>query len=286
MNFNCTANKEQKKTVDQSILLCCKFFVSESRNNATLNAIERAARSNPETVIVNMFHDRAYNRARYDLVSYVLHDCTGNPIYSPLHQTVIAMAEATFNAVNLEFHEGAHPRLGAVDDIVFHPLGHASLDEAAWLAKAVAADIGNRFSVPVFLYAAAHPTGKELDAIRRELGYYRPNSRGSQWAGWAMPETLPLSPDEGPNVVSRAKGITMIGARPWVTLYNVPILCTDVSVARRIARKVVGADRVQNRVEMLAAQEGLDIEQGYFTDISPEMIVEKYMKLINSANKS
>ncbi|KAG5068396.1 hypothetical protein JHK85_000773 [Glycine max] len=295
-----------------------EFFVSESRNNATLNAIERAARSNPETVIVNMFHDRAYNRARYDLVSYVLHDCTGNPIYSPLHQTVIAMAEATFNAVNLEFHEGAHPRLGAVDDIVFHPLGHASLDEAAWLAKAVAADIGNRFSVPVFLYAAAHPTGKELDAIRRELGYYRPNSRGSQWAGWAMPETLPLSPDEGPNVVSRAKGITMIGARPWVTLYNVPILCTDVSVARRIARKVsarggglptmqtialvhedsteiacmlldskqVGADRVQNRVEMLAAQEGLDIEQGYFTDISPEMIVEKYMKLINSANKS
>ena len=126
--------------------MCCKFFVSESRNNATLNAIERAARSNPETVIVNMFHDRAYNRARYDLVSYVLHDCTGNPIYSPLHQTVIAMAEATFNAVNLEFHEGAHPRLGAVDDIVFHPLGHASLDEAAWLAKAVAADIGNRFS--------------------------------------------------------------------------------------------------------------------------------------------
>jgi len=93
-----------------------------------------------------MFHDRSYNRARYDLVSYVLHDCTGNPIYSPLHQTVIAMAEATFNAINLEFHEGAHPRLGALDDIIFHPLGHASLDEAAWLAKAVAADIGNRFS--------------------------------------------------------------------------------------------------------------------------------------------
>ena len=173
-------------------------------------------------------------------------------------------------------------------------------------------------AVPVFLYAAAHPTGKEVDAIRRELGYYRPNSRGSQWAGWAMPETLPLSPDEGPNVVSRAKGITVIGARPWITFYNVPILCTDVSVARRIARKVsarggglptvqtiavvhedsteiacmlldpklVGADRVPDRVEMQAAEEGLDVEQGYFTDLSPEMFVEKYMKLINNANKS
>lgn len=316
MDFNYTA-KEKKKTIDQSILLCCKFFVSESRNITTLDAIERAARSNTETVVVNKFHDRAYNRARYDLVSYVLHDSRGNAIYSPLHQTVVAMAEAAFNAINLESHEGAHPRLGVVDDIAFHPLARASLDEAAWLAKAVSVDIGNRFNVPVFLYAAAHPTGKQLDTIRRELGYYRPNSQGIRWAGWAMPEILPQSPDEGPNVVSRAKGISMIGARPWVTLYNIPISCTDISVARRIARKVsarggglptvqtlglvhgedsteiacmllepnqIGADKVQNRVEMLAAQEGLDVEQGYFTDLSPEMIVEEYMKLI-SANK-
>lgn len=56
------------------------------------------------------------------------------------------MAEAAFNAINLELHDGAHPRLGTVDDIVFHPLARASLDEAAWLAKAVAADIGNRFN--------------------------------------------------------------------------------------------------------------------------------------------
>ncbi|KAL2347619.1 hypothetical protein Fmac_001619 [Flemingia macrophylla] len=314
MDFNRIA-KEQKKGVEQSMLLCCKFFVSESRNSASLEAIEGAARMNPETVMVNKFHDRAYNRGRYDLVSYVLHDCTGSAIYSPLQQTVVAMAEAAFTAINLEFHEGAHPRLGVVDDIVFHPLSPASLDDAAWLAKAVAADIGKLFTVPVFLYAAAHPTGKELDTIRRELGYYRPNSRGSQWAGWAMPESLPQSPNEGPTIVSRAKGITMIGARHWVTLYNVPIACTDVPTARRIARKVsarggglptvqtlalvhedsieiacmllepnqVGAERVQNRVEMLAAQEGLDVEKGYFTDISPEMIVEKYMKITSTS---
>ncbi|XP_061346720.1 uncharacterized protein LOC133292330 [Gastrolobium bilobum] len=316
MDFN-FINKEQKKTVDQSILLCCKLFISESRSIAILDAIERAARLNPETVIVNTFPDRAYNRVRYTLVSYVLHDCTGSAIYSPLHQTVVAMAEAAFNAINLELHDGAHPRLGIVDDIVFHPLARASLDEAAWLAKAVAADIGNRFDVPVFLYAAAHPTGKELDTIRRELGYYRPNFMGNQWAGWTMPDILPQNPDEGPIVVSRAKGISMIGARPWVALYNIPILSTDVSAARRIARKVsarggglptvqtlglvhgedsteiacmllepnqIGADRVQNRVEMLVAQEGLDVEKGYFTDFSPEMIIQRYMNLI-SANR-
>ncbi|XP_075660361.1 formiminotransferase cyclodeaminase-like protein isoform X2 [Castanea sativa] len=307
--------KDKKKTIDQSVLLCCKLFISESRNHAALDAIEQAARLNSETVIVNKFEDRAYNRVRYTLVSYVVQDITGSAIYSPLQQAVLAMVEAAFGAINLELHSGTHPRLGVVDDILFHPLARASLDEAAWLAKAVAADIANRFQVPVFLYAAAHPTGKALDTIRRELGYYRPNSMGNQWAGWTMSDMLLEKPDEGPSEVSRARGITMIGARPWVALYNIPILSTDFSVARRIARMVsarggglptvqtlglvhgedsteiacmllepnqIGADRVQNQVEMLATEEGVEVEKGYFTDFSPEMIIEKYMNLTSA----
>lgn len=168
--------------------------------------------------------------------------------------------------------------------------------------------------MPVFLYAAAHPMGKALDTIRRELDYYRPNFLGSLWAGWTTPETLPGRPDVGPDQVSRARGIAMIGAQPWVAMYNVPILSTDVSAARRIARAVsarggglptvqtlglvhgedsteiacmllepnqVGADRVQNQIEVLAAQDGLDVERGYFTDLSPDMIVERYLNLVS-----
>ena len=61
------------------------------------------------------------------------------------------------------------------------------------------------------MYAAAHPTGKALDTIRRELDYFRPNLMGNQWAGWTMPEVLPEKPDEGPTSVSRARGINLIG---------------------------------------------------------------------------
>ncbi|XP_020540073.1 glutamate formimidoyltransferase isoform X2 [Jatropha curcas] len=297
------------------MLVCCKLFISESRNRTALEQIERAARLHPETVMVNKFEDSDYNRIRYDLVSYVVLDSTGSAIYSPLQQTVLAMVEAAYEAINLESHIGAHPRLGVVDEIAFHPLARASLDEAAWLAKAVAADIGSRCQVPVFLYAAAHPTGKALDTIRRELGYYRPNSMGTQWAGWTMSEILSEKPDEGPQHVSPTKGVTMIGACSWVALYNVPVMCNDVSIVRRIARMVsarggglptvqalalvhgeysvevacmllepsrIGAEKVQARIEMLAAEEGLDVEQGYFTHFSPEMIVEKYMNLISA----
>ncbi|GAB2233858.1 hypothetical protein Droror1_Dr00003088 [Drosera rotundifolia] len=310
---SCKKNKENKNAI-QSMLLSCKLYISESRNHAALDSIERAARLHPETAVVNKFEDRAYNRTSYTLVSYVAHDCTGSPIYSPLLDTVIAIAEAAYDAVNLELHSGTHPRLGVIDDIVFFPLARASLDEAAWLARSLAKEIGSRFQVPVFLYAAAHPMGKALDTIRHELGYYRPNMIGNQWAGWDQPELLPAEPDEGPSQVHRAQGITMIGARTWVAYYNIPIMSTDVLVTRRIARMVsarggglptvqtlglvhgeesneiacmllepnqVGADRVQNRVEMLAAEEGLDVEQGYFTDFSPEMLVEKYMNLIS-----
>ncbi|KAK4714322.1 hypothetical protein R3W88_020229 [Solanum pinnatisectum] len=307
--------KDKKKSVTQSMLLCCKLYISESRNREALEPIERAARLDPETVIINKFQDRDYNRVNYTLVSYVIHDSTGCPIYSPLHQTVVAMVAAAYDAINLEQHSGAHPRLGVVDDILIHPLARASLDEASWLAKKVAADIGNRFQVPVYLYAAAHPMGKALDTIRRELGYYRPNFRGIQWAGWAQPEQVPVKPDEGPEVVSRARGVVMIGAHKWVAMYNIPIMSTDLSAARRIAQRVsarggglptvqtlglfhgedsteiacillepnqIGADRVQNHVETLASQESLDVEKGYFTDLSPEMIIERYMKLISS----
>lgn len=169
-------------------------------------------------------------------------------------------------------------------------------------------------AVPVFLYDAAHPMGKPLDIIRRELGYFRPNFMGNQWSGWDMPEVLSEKPDVGPTMVSRARGIVMMGARPWVSMYNIPIMSTDISATRRIARMVsarggglptvqtlglfhsensteiacmllepnmIGAEQVQYQVEMLAAEEGLDVEKGYFTDFSPDMIIEKYLDLIS-----
>ncbi|KAJ8424413.1 hypothetical protein Cgig2_032084 [Carnegiea gigantea] len=201
--------QNKKKPLDHSILICCKIYISESRNHTALDSVERVAKLNPETVIVTKFPDRVYNRVNFTFVSYVMHNSTGSPIYSPLMQTVVDMAEAASQAIYLEHQSGAHPCLG-VDDILFNPLAQASLDEAAWPTRAVAKEIGNHITkfastflnlyatVPIFLYVAAYPTGKALDTIRRELGYFHPNFVGNQWAGWNCPETLAENPDEGP----------------------------------------------------------------------------------------
>ncbi|XP_062073521.1 uncharacterized protein LOC133777797 [Humulus lupulus] len=304
--------KKKAAVVDQSMLLCCKVFISESRNRAALDAIERAARRDPESVIVNKFEDRAYNRVTYTVVSYLVLDCTGNAVCSPLQQTVVAMAEAAYNAISLESHSGTHPRLGVVDDIMFHPLARASLNHAAWLAKAVARDIGTKFQVPSLLYGAAHEEGRMADAIRRELGYFKPNFNESQWAGGLNQESLALKPDEGPDQVDPGKGVVVIGATPWVDSFNIPVITTDLVAVRGIARRVsgrggglasvqavalahgesvvevacylldpntVGGPRVQLEVQRLAEEEGLDVSSGYYTVLSQDNIIQRYLRL-------
>lgn len=168
--------------------------------------------------------------------------------------------------------------------------------------------------MPAFLYGAANREGKSLDSIRRVLGYFKPNSSGYQWIGGSRAEPLPLKPDEGPAEVTPAKGVVLIGATPWVDNYNVPILSTDLAAVRRISKRVsgrggglpsvqamalahgegvtevacnlleptkVGGDRVQQEVERLAKEEGLAVGKGYFTDLSQEKIIERYMNVVS-----
>lgn len=132
-------------TMKDAMLICGKLYISESRNRSAIEAIERAARLDPEAAMVNKFEDRAYNRVRYTLVSYVIRDSINCTAYSPMRVTLRTMVEAAYATINLEMHSGAHPRLGVVDHICFHPLARASLEDAAQIAKLVASDIGNDF---------------------------------------------------------------------------------------------------------------------------------------------
>ncbi|CAA6668686.1 unnamed protein product [Spirodela intermedia] len=281
-----------------SLLSCCKLYISESRNHASLESIERAVKLFPEVIIVNKFRDDAYNRVGYTLVSHLPAEAASDA--NPLRNAVFEMVKEAFRTINLQVHSGTHPRLGVVDHICFHPLSPASLDRVASVTRSVAVDIGKNLEVPTFLYGAAHKEGRTLDSLRRDLGYFKPNSLGNQWVG-AL-ELQPLTP--------KPDGVLVIGATRWVDNYNVPIQSTDIGAIRRIARLVSGrggglesvqamalvhsenstevacnlldpervnANQVQSMVEELAAREGLTTGKGYFTDFSRERIIESYL---------
>ncbi|XP_071700746.1 formiminotransferase cyclodeaminase-like protein isoform X2 [Rutidosis leptorrhynchoides] len=290
----------------KSMLSCCKIYISETRNKSALDSIERAAKLFPEAAIVNKFEDETYNRVGYTLVSK-----SNSSDTCPLKNAVFSMVNTAFETIDFELHSGSHPRLGVVDHICFHPLAKTSLEQVAETAKSLAFDVGSTLKVPTYTYGAAHSDQRSLDFIRRELGYFKPNTSGNQWSGGPQSTDLPLEPDEGPAQVVQAKGVIVIGATNWVDNYNVPVFCNSISTVRKIAKKVsgrggglasvqsmalvhgdvievacnlleptkVGGDQVRVLVEQLAAQEGVTVGKGYFTDFSQEQIIQSYLKL-------
>ena len=143
-------------------MVCCKLYISESRNEKALSAIARVAEKHSHNApLVNTFPDREYNRVGYTLVGALKtqpHQQQGiapPPSFDstfPLHRAVVDMVGAALSHIDMEQHVGSHPRLGVVDHMCFHPLGSATLTPVASLALAAAREISLQFQGFNLLY--------------------------------------------------------------------------------------------------------------------------------------
>ncbi|KMZ58040.1 Formimidoyltetrahydrofolate cyclodeaminase, Glutamate formimidoyltransferase [Zostera marina] len=88
-----------------TLLGCCKLYISETRNGAVLEEIEQAAaKLYPKTAVVNKFEDTAYNRVGYTLVSdFASADS--------IRKIVFDMVRIALEQIDLRLHTGTHPRL-------------------------------------------------------------------------------------------------------------------------------------------------------------------------------
>lgn len=134
-------------------------------------------------------------------------------------------------SIDMRFHTGAHPRLGAVDVCPLVPLADISLAETTRFAQALAVRVAQELNIPVYLYEANARTQerKNLAFIRR--GEYE-----------NLPEKLTaLPPDYGPRTFTESvarTGASVMGARPFLIAFNVSLNTADVLVAREIAAKL------------------------------------------------
>src|SRR5262245_45619722 len=62
---------------------------------------------------------------------------------------------AAIHEIDMDAHEGEHPRIGAVDVIPFIPLGSTTMESVIDLARDFGERIAARFDLPVYLYARA-----------------------------------------------------------------------------------------------------------------------------------
>lgn len=141
-----------------------------------------------------------------------------------------AMALKAYELIDMQQHQGSHPRLGAVDVVPFIPIRNMEVAEAVDISRQFGRFVGEQ-GVPVYYYkeSATRPERTELPAIRK--GQYE-----------ALPEKLKdlarWQPDEGPAEFNPKSGATVTGARSPLIAFNVNLRTNDLSIARRIGEAI------------------------------------------------
>ncbi len=139
--------------------------------------------------------------------------------------------QACARYIDMRFHSGEHPRLGAVDVCPFVPLKNITLEETVGFADSLARQVSQELQIPVYLYEAnaSSPSRRNLAFIRK--GEYE-----------MLPTKLELlPPDYGPCHFTQSvakSGASVIGARNLLIAFNISLNTQNVNIAKAIASKL------------------------------------------------
>jgi glutamate formiminotransferase / formiminotetrahydrofolate cyclodeaminase len=201
-------------------LVECVPNFSEGRDKAKVDAIVDAMKI-PGVYLLDREMDHDHNRCVITLAGE----------REPIQEAAIRGVGRAAELIDLNVHQGAHPRMGAADVVPFIPIEGVTIEDCVTMARHVGAEIWNRYKIPVYLYeaAATTPERQNLENIRR-----------GQFEGIrAEIATNPARrPDFGDPKVHPTAGATVVGARKFLIAYNVFLSTPDVQIAKNIAKAV------------------------------------------------
>ena len=203
-----------------STLVECVPNFSEGRDKAKVDAIVAAMKMDG-VYLLDREMDADHNRCVITLVGE----------REPIREAAIRGVGKAAELIDLNVHQGAHPRMGAADVVPFVPIEGVSIEDCVAMARQVGAEIWKRYQIPVYLYeaAATTPERQNLETIRR-----------GQFEGIrAEITTNPArKPDFGDPRVHPTAGATAVGARKFLIAYNVFLGTPDVQIAKSIAKAI------------------------------------------------
>lgn len=201
------------------IVECVPNF-SEGRRAAVIEAIAAAVRASEGVRLLDIQADPSHNRCVLSFVGEL----------EAVTAAALAAAGRAVELIDMNAHEGEHPRLGAVDVIPLVPVAGLSMDECVAASRDLGRHIWEQLRVPVFFYAeaASRPERRRLPDIRK--GEYEGLAAKLADPAWA--------PDAGDPVAHPTAGATVVGARRPLIAYNINLTTLDVEVAKQIARGV------------------------------------------------
>lgn len=202
-------------------LVECVPNFSEGKDAAKIEQIVSAAKSAAGVVILDVEKDIDHNRT---VLSFV----------APLETAAEACFRAAKKAselIDLNYHKGEHPRMGAMDVIPFIPVMGSTIEECVELAKKLGERIGKELQIPVYLYdqAAAKPERKDLAKVRK--GQFE----GLKTEIGTNPERIP---DFGPDRIHPTAGAVAVGAREQIVNFNVNLETRDMEFGKELAKKI------------------------------------------------
>jgi glutamate formiminotransferase len=203
----------------KKIIECVPNF-SEGRNSKNIEKIVAPFRGQKGVKLLDYQTDGDHNRMVVTVV--------GEP--QALKTTVITAMGCAIEAIDMNSHQGQHPRMGAIDVVPIIPIRNISMQEAIALSREVAQEAARQYALPIFLYerSASRPERENLSNIRK-----------GQFEGMADKIKRPeWKPDFGPVTLHPTAGVTAIGARMPLVAYNVNLDSSSLEIADKIAKKV------------------------------------------------
>jgi len=202
------------------IVECVPNF-SEGRRPEVIEAILNQIKSVPGILLLDREMDKDHNRA---VVTFV-----GGPeeVKSAAFK---AIAKAT-ELIDMEKHQGEHPRMGATDVVPFIPISDVTMQDCVVLAEQLGKEVGEKLQIPVYLFesAAKRPDRVNLAQVRK----------GEYEGIKAEIETNPdRKPDFGPARMHPTAGAVAIGCRMPLIAFNVYLGTPYVGIAKKIARSI------------------------------------------------
>ena len=200
----------------KEIIECIPNF--STSDPKVVEAILNKIKKTEEAYLLDHTYDDYYNRL---VVSYV-----GNK--NSVLAAALNSAIKAIGLIDMNIHEGQHPRIGAVDVVPFIPIRNVSLEDCIELARKFGKKLAEKCDVPVYLYGEAATSSKKSDLDWIRLGQYE-----------ALREMLmkpERKPDFGPASPHPTAGATITGARKVMAGFNVNLGTDDIRIAKKIAK--------------------------------------------------
>ena len=228
------------------IVECVPNF-SEGRRPEVIKKIAAAASRFKKVKVLDIEWDRDHNRSLMTLV--------GDP--KQMLDAVFRMIRVATRDIDMEKHQGEHPRIGATDVVPFIPISGLTMDQCVRMARTLGRWVSRELRIPVYLYEAAATRRDRVNLADVRQGQYE----GLKEEIGTKPKR---KPDFGPARMHPSAGAIVIGARKFLIAYNVNLDTKNVAIAKQIAKAVREKDGGFPAVKAM----GFEIKDKGYTQVS------------------